>query len=271
MKLQGQTILAVASDFDGTLIKEGESNPSALFFDTLEKLLARNIPFIAASGRQYGNLRRLLGPFADRVSYIAENGCLVVHRNKVIYKSIFERATAMELIDDMKKQPGTEIMVSGENTSYLVSDNTEFIEMLKNKIRHDTTLLKDYADISEDILKVSIFWKEGIPAEPEQWFHQKYDSRLKVANGGNGWLDFNAFGSGKGEALQVLAEAMNIPLSNVAAFGDNENDLTMLQKAGIGYAVVSASPHIKERAGFICKSVEEVLLEGLQGMDRIQT
>ncbi len=267
MELQGHTIQAVASDFDGTLIKEGESNPTTLFFDTLEKLLARNIPFIAASGRQYGNLRRLLGPFADRVSYIAENGCLVVYRNKIIYKSIFDRTTAMELIDDMKKQPGTEIMVSGENTSYLVSDNTEFIDMLKNKIRHNTTLLKDYADVPEDILKVSIYWKEGIPKEPEQWFHQKYDSRLKVANGGNGWLDFNAFGSGKGEALQFLAETMQIPLSNIAAFGDNENDLTMLQNAGIGYAVASAKPHIKRCADFICESVEEVLLEALQNTD----
>ena len=127
MKLQQKTILAVASDFDGTLIKEGESNPPALFYNTLSKLLDQNIPFIAASGRQYGNLRRLLGPYADRVSYIAENGCLVVYQGRIIYKSIFERSTAMELINDMKTQPGTEIMVSGEKTSYLGSDNREFI------------------------------------------------------------------------------------------------------------------------------------------------
>ena len=263
MKIQQKTILAVASDFDGTLIKEGENNPPAIFYDTLGKLLDRNIPFIAASGRQYGNLRRLLGPFADRVSYIAENGCLVVHQGRIIYKSIFERSTAMELINDMKEQPGTEIMVSGENTSYLVSDNVEFIEMLKTKIRHNTTLLHDYADVPEDILKISIYWKEGIPKEPEQWFHKKYDSRLKVANGGNGWLDFNAFDSGKGEALQILAFAMQIPLSNIVAFGDNENDLTMLQKAGIGYAVASAKSYIKEHADYVCESVENVLLEAL--------
>lgn len=266
MKINQKTILAVASDFDGTLIKEGENNPSALFYETLEKLLENKIPFIAASGRQYSNLRRLLGPFADRVSYIAENGCLVVHQGTVIHKSIFDRKIAMELIEDMKKQPGTEIMVSGEDTSYLVSDNAAFIDMLKNKIRHNTTLLQDYADIPEDILKISIYWKNGIPKEPEQWFHEKYDSRLKVANGGNGWLDFNAFDSGKGEALQILADHMGIPLTAIVAFGDNENDLSMLKKAGIGYAVASAKPHIKEKADSICESVEEVLLHALHSL-----
>ena len=67
MILNEQTILAVASDFDGTIIKEGETSPPALFYEVVEKLLGRGIPFIAASGRQYGNLRRLLGPLADKV------------------------------------------------------------------------------------------------------------------------------------------------------------------------------------------------------------
>ena len=67
MILHGQNILAVASDFDGTIIKEGMSAPPSVFFEVVEKLLAQNIPFIAASGRQYANLRRMLHPVADRI------------------------------------------------------------------------------------------------------------------------------------------------------------------------------------------------------------
>ena len=263
MILNNTTILAVASDFDGTIIKEGMTEPPGRFYEVVDRLLSLNIPFIAASGRQYGNLKRLLGPHADRVSYISENGCLVVHEGRVIHKTIFDRTLAMELIADMQKHKDGEIMVSGENTSYLVTDNTGYIDMLKNRVKHNVMLLERFEDIPEDILKISIYWETGIPTEPEKWFHDKYDSRLKVVNGGNGWLDFNAINSGKGEALQVLADYMNIPIDNIVAFGDNENDLTMLKKAGIGYAVASSMPHIRAQADYICESVEDTLLEAL--------
>lgn len=264
MILNQQTILAVASDFDGTIIKEGLTEPPARFYEVVEGLLAKGIPFIAASGRQYGNLRRLLGHFADRVSYIAENGCLVVYQGHIIHKASIDRSLAMELIADMQAEPGAEIMISGENTSYLVTDNIEYIDMLKYRVKHNVTLLKSFHDIPEDIIKMSIYWKTGIPGGPESSFHQKYDSRMRVVNGGNGWLDFNALGTGKGEALQVLSDHMHIPIENIVAFGDNENDLTMLKKAGIGYAVASAKPHIRAQADYICEHVEDVLLEALK-------
>ncbi len=131
MIINDTQILAVASDFDGTIIREGMTEPPARFYDMVTMLLDAGIPFIAASGRQYGNLRRLLGPHANNVSYISENGCLVVHDDKVIHKSVFDRELAMELIADMQSHPEGEIMVSGENTSYLVTNNTEYINMLK--------------------------------------------------------------------------------------------------------------------------------------------
>lgn len=264
MQLLGIPIVAVASDFDGTILKDNTQLPPPRFFEAVHELFKQNIPFIAASGRQYANLRHLLSPIADQISYIAENGCLVVHQGKVVHKRTIDRSLAMELIRDMLSQPGGELLISGENTGYTVTSNQEFITLLLEKIHYRMTLLTDYEQIPEDILKMSIYWKEGIPPLPEKWFHEKYDSLLQVADGGNGWLDFNPLGSGKGQALEVLAEHMQIPISQIAAFGDNENDLSMLQKAGIGYAVSSARPHIKAMADAVCDSVEETLLEALR-------
>lgn len=264
MKLSGKKILAVASDFDGTIIKEGMTKPPALFFDAVNELFKNHIPFIAASGRQYANLRRILAPIADKIDYIAENGCLVVCQGNIIHKSAIGRNLAMELLKDMLEQPNTEIMISGENTGYTVTNNQEFLTMLYKRIQYNLTVLNSYEEIPEDIIKMSIYWKTGIPKDPEAWFHQKYDSLLQVANGGNGWLDFNALGTGKGEALQILCDHLQIPIANTVAFGDNENDISMLQRAGISYAVDSALPHVKATANHICDRVEEILLEGLK-------
>lgn len=263
MILNGIKISAVASDFDGTIIKEGMTAPPDSFFRVVEDLLEHGIPFIAASGRQYANLRRILHPVADRIQYIAENGCLVLYRGKVVHKSPLSHSLAMELLEDMKKYPDAEILVSGENTSYIVTENAEYIDKLENYYHNNVTILRDFSEIPEDVIKMSIYWKEGIPAGPERDFHEKYDSFLHVADGGNGWLDFNAPGTGKGEALRVLAGYMGIPVSQIVAFGDNENDITMLKEAGLSYVVASARPPIQAIADFVCDNVEDVLKEAL--------
>lgn len=263
MILHDKKILAVASDFDGTIIKEGMTSPPDSFFQVVENLLDQGIPFIAASGRQYANLRRMLHPIADRIQYIAENGCLVLYQGRIVHKSPIAHSLATELLEDMKKYSGAEILVSGENTSYIVTKNMEYMDKLENYYHNNVTLLQDFSQIPEDMIKLSIYWKEGIPAGPKKAFHEKYDSRLHVADGGNGWLDFNALGTGKGEALRVLAGHMGIPTSQIVVFGDNENDLTMLKEAGLSYAVASARPPIQAVADYVCDNVEDVLKEAL--------
>lgn len=153
MKVQNGQIKAVVSDFDGTIIKEGQTAPPESFFGTVNALLAKGIPFVAASGRQYANLTRILSPIADKIDFIAENGCLVRYQGEVIYKAQMERSLCMELLTDLKQEPGTELMVSGENTSYIVTENMEFVNMLRDKIKSNVTVLKDYEQIPEAIIK----------------------------------------------------------------------------------------------------------------------
>lgn len=61
--------------------------------------------------------------------------------------------------------------------------------------------------------------------------------------------------------MRILAERMGICVDQFVAFGDNENDITMLQTAGISYAVDTAKDHVKEQADFVCEDVEAVIWE----------
>lgn len=261
MKAYSGQVRAVVSDFDGTIIREGQVKPPESFFQTVEALLEKGIPFVAASGRQYANLTRILSPIADKIEFIAENGCLVRYQGNIIYKAGIERSLCMELLADLQKEPDTERMVSGENTSYVVTKNRDFVKMLKEQIYNNVTLIEDYEEIPEEIIKISIWWKSGIPEKEKADYKEKYGDRLQVVDGGNGWLDFNPKHSGKGEALKVLAEKMGIPVERFVAFGDNENDITMLQTAGVSYAVDTAKDHVKKHADFVCEDVETILKE----------
>ena len=67
-------IKLVATDIDGTLIRESSSVLPEEIFDLIRELRKRDIYFAAASGRQYMGLKRLFAPVADQMLFISENG-----------------------------------------------------------------------------------------------------------------------------------------------------------------------------------------------------
>lgn len=266
MKIAGSNITAVVSDFDGTIIRPGTHEPPEVFFTVVEELLDRGIHFVAASGRQYPNLKRILAPIADRIGFIAENGALVVWRGEVLHKCTISRSLAMELIGELKKQPDSELLVSGEGTSYIVPNEMKYAYMLEHKVKNVVAVLDSFDQVPEEMLKVSIYYPGGIPFEAEKAFREKYDDKLLVVESGNGWLDFMPKGSGKGPALGILARRMGFDLKETAAFGDSENDISMLQAVGCGFAMSFAGEAVRQAAAQICDSVEDTLRAALSDM-----
>ena len=67
-------IKMVASDLDGTLLlNKAQSLPEEIF-PLIRKLKEMGILFVAASGRQYPNMKRMFAPVASEIAYISENG-----------------------------------------------------------------------------------------------------------------------------------------------------------------------------------------------------
>lgn len=264
IQINGKEITTVISDFDGTLIRPGMFAPTEKFLQLVEQLLTLGIPFVAASGRQYPNLKKILDPVADQIGFIAENGALVIWQGKVIHKCTIQRELAMDVIEEMKKWQGTELLVSGEATSYIVPNDERYTYMLKEQVKNEITILEDFNQISEEMLKVSIYFPKGIPTEAEKYFHDRYDDKLLVVESGNGWLDCMPQESGKGNALKVLSEKMGFALEQAVAFGDSENDISMLQEVGVAYAMSFARDYVKNVADATCDSVEEVLEQALK-------
>lgn len=57
--------------------------------------------------------------------------------------------------------------------------------------------------------------------------------------------------SGKGEALSFLSSYLSVPRSKTYAFGDAENDISMLQTAGHGIAMKNAPTNVQSAADII--------------------
>lgn len=70
----------------------------------------------------------------------------------------------------------------------------------------------------------------------------------------SGYLEVTASGVGKGSAVRIVANGAGVPLAQVMAIGDGENDLGMFAAAGVGVAVANASARVRRQADFVTRS-----------------
>lgn len=72
--------------------------------------------------------------------------------------------------------------------------------------------------------------------------------RSEVVRSEPTYLEILPDGVSKGSALAEVSRLTGVPLSQIAAFGDSNNDLELLRTAGIGIAVANALPQAKAAA-----------------------
>lgn len=71
------------------------------------------------------------------------------------------------------------------------------------------------------------------------------------------YFEFTARGISKGQALAGALPARGIDASELAAFGDSQNDVAMLRYAGVGVAMANATDEVKAAADMVCGSNNE--------------
>ena len=76
-------------------------------------------------------------------------------------------------------------------------------------------------------------------------------------------------GVSKGKALRKMAQLLGIQSSHTIAAGDYYNDVSMLQTAGLSFAVSNAVPEAKAAAKYITVSNnEDAIARIIEGIDR---
>ena len=72
-------------------------------------------------------------------------------------------------------------------------------------------------------------------------------------------------GHSKMNGVRKASELIGIDTKDIAAFGDSDNDVSMLQECGVGIAVANASPAAKMAAKYVCREPHaDGVIEGLR-------
>ena len=90
-------IKMIASDIDGTLVRDGENQLDEELFDVILKLKKKGIYFVAASGRQTHSIEGLFAPIRDKIFYIGHNGAYVGSYGRICSSTPWIRSFAGRL------------------------------------------------------------------------------------------------------------------------------------------------------------------------------
>lgn len=68
------------------------------------------------------------------------------------------------------------------------------------------------------------------------------------------YIEVVSAGGGKGNGLRNMCAHLGFSPAQAVSFGDELNDLTLIEAAGLGVAVANAVPALRERADYVCPS-----------------
>lgn len=251
-------IKLVASDIDGTILLNGKRELSDRLVCQIKKLNSKGILFVASSGRQIPNLKRLFAPVADDIAYIAENGALIEYRGKIIFKKSIDRKTGLCILEDIRSRDNCEILLSGENTSYIEPKNVSYEEHMKTFVKNNVKVVDDITKVTEDFLKISVYEKDSID-NCSDYFKDKWSKLVTVVTSGYKWLDMVNKEVNKGAAIEILMKHCGFLREECMAFGDNYNDIEMLDTVKYSYAMQTAQPGVSDNCYGVTDTVENCL------------
>jgi Cof subfamily protein (haloacid dehalogenase superfamily) len=250
--------LLIALDLDGTLLSDtkqiGERTKLAL-----AEARKQGHHVVIATGRPYRSsvgYYRALGLDSPIVNF---NGALIHHPDRPewgLYHSPMEKKIAHDVIKASEHFGAKNIMVEVMDDVFLSKhdqalielffDNETPVKQLPISLAHDPTSILIYPDQRESKkLLQHLAEQHAEVVEQRQW-----SAPWNV-------IEIIRLGINKAVGLQRICDYYKVPKNRVIAFGDENNDLEMLQFAGTGIAMGNATAEVKEVANFITATNQE--------------
>ncbi len=256
--MKDRNIKLIAIDLDDTLLRE-DNTISSYTRDILKRTMAAGIKVVIATGRMYKTARPvgLTLDMGDLPMILFSGGSICrIESGDILFSNQVQPPVAERVL-----------ALAKENSWYIQSYIEE--ELL---IHHETKEALYYQQatgakaqyIGDELFsKTEGIWKLLVIAEPRKIqevisiLKRELGEEIGLVRSKDTFLEIMDPHSSKGQALQQLGEAWGISASEMVAFGNSENDISMLQMAAIGVAVGNAEPHVKGIAQEICRTNED--------------
>jgi len=252
-------IRLLAFDIDGTLSLPGDPVPEAVL-GSLRQCVTAGILLIPATGKKHSSIRSLCRDIGLTGVAVTCNGALTVDANtgrvqdacylgRAGYKQTLRRLeddkrfslavfTDQDIVCTSRTFASEALHAIGEPTSRFVTsfhelDGAKVAKVLAASPREGDLYagLADYAPQLSGVSSVTVTSRQ--------------------------FLEFMAPNVSKGTAVAEIARCHSVKRAEIACIGDSDNDLSLFEVSGMGFAVANATPSVLAAARTIVPSAGE--------------
>lgn len=274
----------VAIDLDGTLL-DPYGQISLKDKQIIQEAIQKKVEIVLATGRSIASTINFSKEIGAEHYFISGNGAVIydLQNEKILYNHYLPREKVIEIVEfceknsmyytvftdnaiitkslnyntlfyyyeNRNKEDGKKTQINIIEDIPLYIKTTENLNFLKITICDETSsifarILEQVKKIKEiDILEVSHMSRKKIKIGTEILEIQYYYTEITQEN------------TNKWNAIQYLANKLNIKTEEIMTIGDNSNDIEMIKNAGLGIAMANSAPEIKKIADDITTSNEE--------------
>lgn len=248
----------LAIDMDGTLL-DSDRKISGKNMEALLEAAKRGVLVVVATGRALKGVtgyRELLKLDAPVITY---NGAMIVRpaTNEILFEQKLTQEEAEKIV---------RLGLEYETTMCIWSNNQLYGNAINDKIQDYKTysgvepvLIEDYEMLYKQGI-TKILWYDDADKLTELEFKfnkERFFKETTCCKSMPFFLEFFHSKASKGLALKKLSELYKISLSEMIAVGDADNDISMLEFAGVSVAMGNADDRLKEMADYITSSNDE--------------
>ena len=253
-------------DIDGTLCEKGR-DPLPLTKRALEVFHEKGVLLGLGTGRPVD--RRTIGRFRkwgfdfDPDLVIGVNGCEIWYGSTGIKERymLLEKEEVRKILDFMWDLDLNVVVFEDGYDKVLARRKDWMIEESMNRNRSNVEFVDKERFCQNDVCKLEFHYDEKYEKQIMELIAEHPSDHYVYTKSFTGTLEFMKPGVDKGVALEIACRKLGIPLEDVVACGDMDNDIPMLIKAGSGICLANGSENTKKAADYITEN--DVAHDGL--------
>lgn len=250
-------IEVLAADVDMTLSAKSSPLPE-ITIQALKELHKRNVKIGLATGREITEAEKTKGMFwtlgFEFDFIIGMNGGMIYDRNlnktfTMDMLSVEEMKEILTFLMPIIEENKVSVNVEGNQLHNVMNINNHLLDMSK---RRNIPLIDKTGDIDGFCEKPVYKFLFRTDSKTTQLIRNKveehYKGKYQTIETFPGTIELMYSGFSKGRGLEMYCEWNQINLENTIAFGDNENDNSLLLTSGWGVCLKDGNPNTKALA-----------------------
>ncbi len=243
------------SDIDGTLMNYDSTYTKEMEL-LIRKIQKKGIKLVLATGRMFMGAEFAAKKFNLTTPIVCYQGAMVRDKDKILWQSSVNNDIAREIVEYLREK-NIHTNIYNNDTLYVEDDNKTIMESYCNGRGTTYKALKSFDEIEfQNISKIlAIIYDEALMKKTKDELKEKYKGVLTIVQSAKPYLEITDKNASKGNALKFLKKYWNLSKDEVIASGDQDNDVDMLEEAGIRISVGNSSEQIKKVAQYNCRDV----------------